>query len=88
MTCNDPADAPKGKVIATGKVTTYGDRSEYQLVIDRYPTKPDAATALYRRGRMLLDAGKKDEARVLFNRILKDFPRSDEALLVKDLVKP
>ena len=62
--------------------------SVYQLVADRYPKSSDAATALYRRGRMLLDAGKKDEARVLFNRILKDHPRSDEALLVKDLVKP
>jgi hypothetical protein len=25
---------------------------------------------------------------VLFNRILKEFPRSDEAVLAKDLVKP
>jgi len=62
--------------------------SVYQLVVDRYPTKVDAATALYRRGRMLLEAGKKDEARVLFNRILKEHPRSDEAVLAKDLVKP
>jgi len=37
---------------------------------------------------MLLEAGKKDEARVLFNRILKEHPRSDEAVLAKDLVKP
>ena len=63
--------------------------SVYQLVPDRYPKdSADVATALYRRGRLLWDAGKKDEARVVLNRVIRDYPRTDEAALAKSLVTP
>jgi tol-pal system protein YbgF len=62
--------------------------SVYQLVADRYPKSPDAPTALYRRARILTDANRKDEARVLLNRVIKEYPRSDEAILAKNLLTP
>jgi len=62
--------------------------SVFQLVTDRYPKSPDAPTALFRRARMASDANKKDEARVLANRLIKEYPRSDEAELAKQLAKP
>ena len=62
--------------------------SVFQLVTDRYPKSPDAPTALFRRARMASDANKKDDARVLANRLLKEYPRSDEAELAKQLAKP
>jgi tol-pal system protein YbgF len=62
--------------------------SVFQLVTDRYPKSPDAPTALYRRARILIEANKRDEARVLLNRVIKEYPRSDEAELAKPLVKP
>jgi tol-pal system protein YbgF len=62
--------------------------SVYQLVADRYPKSPDAPTALYRRARILMEANRKDEARVLLNRVIKEYPRSDEAILAKNLLTP
>ena len=62
--------------------------SVFQLVTDRYPKSPDAPTALFRRARMASDANRKDEARVLANRLIKEYPRSDEAELAKQLAKP
>jgi tol-pal system protein YbgF len=65
-----------------------GADSVYQLVVERYPKSTDVPLALYRRGRVLLDANKKDEARVVLNRLIKDYPRSDEASLAKSLLTP
>lgn len=62
--------------------------SVYRLVPDRFPKSPEVATALYLRGKPLWDAGKRNEAMVLFNRIRRDFPNSSEAQLVKDLTNP
>jgi TolA-binding protein len=62
--------------------------SVYRLVDERYPRAPEAATALYLRGKPLWDANRRNEARVLFNRILRDFPKSTEAGLVNDLTRP
>jgi TolA-binding protein len=58
-----------------------------QVVFTRYPTKPEAATGLYRHGKMLWDANKKGEARPYLNRVVSEFPRSDEAFLVRDLLR-
>lgn len=62
--------------------------SVYQLIPQRYPKAPEAATALYRHGRMLWDANKKAEARVVFNRLLRDYSTSDEAELARGLLNP
>jgi TolA-binding protein len=62
--------------------------SVYQLVETRYPNSPDVAGALWRRGRMLWDANKKGEARIVLNRLVTKYPQSDEAALAKDLLSP
>ncbi len=62
--------------------------SVYQLVETKYPSSPDVAGALWRRGRMLWDANKKSEARIVLNRLINKYPQSDEAALAKDLMSP
>lgn len=60
--------------------------SVYQLLADRYPKSDEAGTALYKRGRMLWDANKKGEARVVLNRVIRNYPGSDAAKLATDLL--
>jgi TolA-binding protein len=62
--------------------------SVYQLVETKYPSSPDVAGALWRRGRMLWDANKKNEARIVLNRLINKYPQSDEAELAKALMNP
>ncbi|MFI5229709.1 MAG: tetratricopeptide repeat protein [Gemmatimonadales bacterium] len=62
--------------------------SVYLLVPDRYPKAPEAATGLYKHGRILWDANNKAEARIVLNRLIRDYPNSDEAQLAKDLLNP
>ena len=62
--------------------------SVYQLIPNRYPKTPEAATGLYRHGRMLWDANKRGEARVVLNRLMRDYPNSDEYYLARDLLSP
>jgi TolA-binding protein len=62
--------------------------SVYQLVETKYPSSPDVAGALWRRGRMLWDANKKSEARIVLNRLINKYPQSDEAELAKALMNP
>jgi tol-pal system protein YbgF len=61
--------------------------SVYKLVVQRYPRSQRAATALYKRGVMLRNAGKADEARAAFQQIVRDYPRSDEATLAQEALR-
>jgi TolA-binding protein len=58
-----------------------------QLVYTRFPKSPYAATGMYRHAKLLWDNNKKQEARPLLNRVIREFPRSDEAVLANDLLK-
>jgi tol-pal system protein YbgF len=62
--------------------------SVYQLVATKYSKSADAATALYKHGLILWDANKRDEARIVFNRLIREFPKSDEAELAKGKLNP
>jgi tol-pal system protein YbgF len=62
--------------------------SVYQLIPVRYPNTPEAATGMYRHGRTLWDANKKSEARVVLNRVIRDYPNSDAAELARELLNP
>lgn len=53
--------------------------SVYQLVTSKYPHAPEAAAGLFRHGKLLWDGGKKTEARLIFNRLIRDYPGSDDA---------
>jgi tol-pal system protein YbgF len=61
--------------------------SVYALVIKQYPTSPKAATALYKRALSMKAAGQTAAAKVAFERIVRDFPRSDEAALAKEQLR-
>jgi len=60
--------------------------SVYLLVADKYPKSPEAATGLYRHGKMLWDSNKKTEARKYLERVTRDYPDSDEARLADRLL--
>ncbi|MDB4876272.1 MAG: Tetratricopeptide repeat-containing protein [Gemmatimonadetes bacterium] len=60
--------------------------SVYQLLANRYPKSPEAGTALYLHGKTLWEANKKSEARIVLNRVIRDFPGSDAAQLASDLL--
>jgi len=57
--------------------------SVYGLVVQRYPSSPKAATALYKQALSMREAGRITQARAAFERIIKDYPRSDEAELAR-----
>ena len=61
--------------------------SVYQVVATKYPKSPEAPTALYSRGRLLWEANKRGEARVVLNRLIRDYPNADEVDLAKNLLK-
>jgi TolA-binding protein len=61
--------------------------SVYGLVVDRYPASPKAATALYKRALGLRGAGRTSQARAAFERIVKDYSRSDEAALAREQLR-
>jgi len=60
--------------------------SVYQRVSDKYSRTPEAGTGMYKHGKILWDANKKDEARIVFRRVIREFPGSDEARLAQDLL--
>lgn len=62
--------------------------SVYQLVAQRFPRSAQAPTALYKRALLLRDGGRAQEARTLLQRVVRDYPRSDEAQLAHDLLAP
>jgi tol-pal system protein YbgF len=61
--------------------------SVYLLVATKYPKSPEAPTALYGRGRLLWEANKRGEARVVLNRLIREYPNADEVDLAKNLLK-
>lgn len=61
--------------------------SVYGVVVERYPTSPKAATALYKRGVALRAAGRATQARAAFDRVIRDYPRSDEAALAREQLR-
>jgi TolA-binding protein len=61
--------------------------SVYGLVIKQFPTSPRTATALYKRGLSLKTAGQTAAARTAFDRIIREFPRSDEATFAKEQLR-
>jgi tol-pal system protein YbgF len=51
----------------------------YQRVVDRWPESPRAPAALLRMARLEIARGDRTQARAHLNRILRSYPRSDEA---------
>jgi tol-pal system protein YbgF len=61
--------------------------SVYQLVVQRYAASPKAATALYKHALSMKAAGRTAVARAAFERIVKEYPRSDEAALAREQLR-
>jgi TolA-binding protein len=61
--------------------------SVYGLVVQRYPTSPKSATALYKRALLLKSAGQNAAARASLERIVREYPRSDEAALAREQLR-
>jgi tol-pal system protein YbgF len=61
--------------------------SVYGLVVQRFPKSPKAATALYKRALLLKSAGQNAAARASLERIVREYPRSDEAALAREQLR-
>ena len=59
----------------------------YAAVVTRYPQSSRAPTALYKRARARLTAGRRAEARALFDAVVHRYPRSDEAALAREALR-
>lgn len=62
--------------------------SVYESIVTRYPKSDEAATGLYEHGKALWDANKKSEARIVLNRVIRDYRNSDAAELARELLNP
>jgi TolA-binding protein len=58
------------------------------LVVSKYPSAPRAATALYKHGLFLQKAKRNSEARQAFQTVIDKYPRSDEAALAREQLRP
>lgn len=56
----------------------------YGLVMARYPGAARAATALYKTGLLAEQRGDRTAARTAYERVVRQYPRSDEANLAQD----
>jgi tol-pal system protein YbgF len=59
----------------------------YQQVVNHFPTSGHMPAALYKLGLIAMQAGRKDEARAQFNRLVASFPLSEEAALARDQLR-
>lgn len=59
----------------------------YTQVVTRFKDSPRASTALYRMGRLEAQRRNSAAARGYFDRLLKDYPNSDEADLAREALK-
>jgi len=60
----------------------------YERVVKEHPTSLRAPSALYKLGLLAERRGDHDAARVYYQRVLADYPRSDEAALAREKLKP
>ena len=88
----DYSQAPLAQVYAGDAYKGIGNipaaDSVYQLVSTKYPKSQQAATGLYKHGMILWDANKRAEARIVFNRLIKEYPNAPEAELANDRLRP
>ena len=59
----------------------------YTQVVSRFPQAPKASTSLYRLGRLESGRNNSAAARAYYDRLIKEYPRSDEVELARDALK-
>lgn len=84
-------EAPRAMLFIGESYASEGNKvaadSVYLLVPTRFPKSDAAATALYKRAQMLVDAKRNAEARELLDRVIKEYPSSDAAMLARDMLR-
>lgn len=75
-----------GEIFAQERRQSQAD-SVYTLVTTKYRSSPRAATSLYRLAQSHRAAGRPAMARSTLERLLREFPRSDEAGLARELLR-
>ncbi|WP_153303847.1 tetratricopeptide repeat protein, partial [Thermosulfurimonas dismutans] len=60
---------------------------EYQKVIDRFPQSYKVPAALLKQGLSFLRLGDTEAARILFKKIVKDYPKSEQATTARKYLK-
>ncbi|HET7586036.1 MAG TPA: tol-pal system protein YbgF [Gemmatimonadaceae bacterium] len=66
--------------------TAHAD-SVYAAVVTTYPSSPRAPTALYKQALSLQQAGNVPAARAALNKLVEQYPRSDEAALARERLR-
>lgn len=61
--------------------------SVYLIVLSKYPQSPRAPTALYKHAQHLEATNKATEARAAYQRLVREYPRSDEAVLAQERLR-
>ena len=59
----------------------------YTQVVSRFPRAAKASTSLYRLGRLESGRNNSAAARAYYDRLIKEYPRSDEVELARDALK-
>jgi tol-pal system protein YbgF len=59
----------------------------YTQVVSRFPRAPKASTSLYKLGRLEAKRNNSAAARAYYDRLIKEYPRSDEVELARDALK-
>lgn len=59
----------------------------YTQVLSRFPRAPKASTSLYRLGRLETARNNSAAARAYYDRLITEYPRSDEVELARDALK-
>ena len=59
----------------------------YTQVLSRFPRAPKASTSLYKLGRLESARNNSAAARAYYDRLIKEYPRSDEVELARDALK-
>jgi len=59
----------------------------YRRVVELYAKSPRAASSLYKLGLLAERRKDTDGAKDFYQRVISDYPRSDEAALARDRLK-
>jgi tol-pal system protein YbgF len=61
--------------------------SVYQIVADKYPKSDNAANSLYKHGKYLWETKKTSEARIVLNRVIREYQGTAAAGLATDFLR-
>jgi TolA-binding protein len=60
---------------------------EYEKVIKKYPNGDKHPSALLKEGFAFLDLGDRANAKLIFNKVMKEYPRSPQAEIAAKKLK-